>query len=164
MKNKNITFIPILAVVIMLSSIIKLPSIFPGAEFQMSAPISVLIAMLFGAKIYITAGVLASFLSFTLSISNVYGIVVALVFRIGVIVFIMLVKNKNLCLIFSGAFGSLLSRIVLSKIVGVSFISLLLPAIPGMIMTGIISKILYDRLYEILKKYISVEGLVWNIV
>ncbi|MET3616856.1 hypothetical protein ABID14_000481 [Peptoniphilus olsenii] len=160
MKNKNITFIPILAVVIMLSSIIKLPSIFPGAEFQMSAPISVLIAMLFGAKIYITAGVLASFLSFTLSISNVYGIVVALVFRIGVIVFIMLVKNKNLCLIFSGAFGSLLSRIVLSKIVGVSFISLLLPAIPGMIMTGIISKILYDRLYEILKKYISVEGLV----
>lgn len=160
MKNKNITFIPILAVVIMLSSIIKLPSIFPGAEFQMSAPISVLIAMLFGAKIYITAGVLASFLSFTLSISNIYGIVVALVFRIGVIVFIMLVKNKNLCLIFSGAFGSLLSRIVLSKIVGVSFISLLLPAIPGMIMTGIISKILYDRLYEILKKYISVEGLV----
>lgn len=160
MKNKNIIFIPILAVVIMLSSIIKLPSIFPGAEFQMSAPISVLIAMLFGAKIYITAGVLASFLSFTLSISNVYGIVVALVFRIGVIVFIMLVKNKNLCLIFSGAFGSLLSRIVLSKIVGVSFISLLLPAIPGMIMTGIISKILYDRLYEILKKYISVEGLV----
>lgn len=160
MKNKNITFIPILAVVIMLSSIIKLPSIFPGAEFQMSAPISVLIAMLFGAKIYITAGVLASFLSFTLSISNIYGIVVALVFRLGVIVFIMLVKNKNLCLIFSGAFGSLLSRIVLSKIVGVSFISLLLPAIPGMIMTGIISKILYDRLYEILKKYISVEGLV----
>ena len=52
MKIKKITIIPILAVIIMLSSIIKLPSVFLGAEFQMSAPISVFIAMLFGPQIY----------------------------------------------------------------------------------------------------------------
>ena len=101
MKIKKITIIPILAVIIMLSSIIKLPSVFLGAEFQMSAPISVFIAMLFGPQIYIIAGVLASFLSFSLGISNIYGIIVVLVFRFGVITFIWIIKNKNICLIFS---------------------------------------------------------------
>lgn len=105
----------------MLSSIIKLPSVFLGAEFQMSAPISVFIAMLFGPEIYIIAGIIASFLSFFLGISNIYGVIVALVFRFGVIVFIGIIKNKNICLIFSGSFGSILSRIVLSKLLGVIF-------------------------------------------
>ena len=95
MKIKELTLIPILGTIIFLTSLIKIPSIFPGAEFQMSAPISVLISMTFGPKIYILAGLIGSFLSFFTGISNIYGIIVALVFRIGVLVFILLIKNKN---------------------------------------------------------------------
>lgn len=164
MKIEKITIIPILAVIIMLSSIIKLPSVFLGAEFQMSAPISVFIAMLFGPQIYIIAGVLASFLSFSLGISNIYGIIVVLVFRFGVITFIWIIKNKNICLIFSGAFGSILSRIVLSNLLGVSFISLIIPALPGMILTGIFARLLYEKLHLILNNYIKLEEISWSTV
>lgn len=164
MKIKIVTIIPILAVIIMLSSIIKLPSVFLGAEFQMSAPISVFIAMLFGPEIYIIAGIIASFLSFFLGISNIYGVIVALVFRFGVIVFIGIIKNKNICLIFSGSFGSILSRIVLSKLLGLSFMSLIIPAIPGMIVTGIFARLLYEKLYLILNKYMKLEEISWNTV
>lgn len=37
MEIKELTFIPILGTIIFLTSLIKIPSIFPGAEFQMSA-------------------------------------------------------------------------------------------------------------------------------
>ena len=96
MKIKELTLIPILGTIIFLTSLIKIPSIFPGAEFQMSAPMSVLIAMTFGPRIYILAGLIGSFLSFFTGISNIYGIIVALVFRIGVLVFILLIKNKKI--------------------------------------------------------------------
>ena len=146
MKIKELTLIPILGTIIFLTSLIKIPSIFPGAEFQMSAPISVLIATTFGPKIYILAGLIGSFLSFFSGISNIYGIIVALVFRLGILIFILLVKNKNISLLFSSSFGTSLSRIVLSKLVGLPLISLLIPALPGMVISGILAKLFYEKI------------------
>lgn len=163
MKIKKVTIIPILAVIIMLSSIIKLPSVFLGAEFQMSAPMSVLIAMTFGPRIYILAGLIGSFLSFFTGISNIYGIIVALVFRIGVLVFILLIKNKKFCLLFASSFGTSLSRIVLSKLLGLPLISLLIPALPGMIISGVLAKLFYEKIYERLLTYNILEERNWSI-
>lgn len=52
----------ILATIILLTGIIKIPSVLPGGEFQLSAPVAILICALFGFKSYITAGILASIL------------------------------------------------------------------------------------------------------
>ena len=101
MKIRELTLIPILGTIIFLTSLIKIPSIFPGSEFQMSAPISVLIAMTFGPRIYILAGLIGSFLSF-----------------------------------FTG----------ISKLLGLPLISLLIPAFPGMIISGILAKLFYEKI------------------
>ena len=162
MKIKELTLIPILGTIIFLTSLIKIPSIFPGAEFQMSAPISVLISMTFGPKIYILAGLIGSFLSFFTGISNIYGIIVALVFRIGVLVFILLIKNKNFCLLFASSFGTSLSRIVLSKLLGLPLISLLIPALPGMIISGVLAKLFYEKIYGRLLTYNILEERIWS--
>ena len=164
MKIKELTLIPILGTIIFLTSLIKIPSIFPGAEFQMSAPISVLIAMAFGPKIYILAGLIGSFLSFFTGISNIYGIIVAFVFRLGVLIFILLVKNKNISLLFASSFGTSLSRIVLSKLVGLPLISLLMPALPGMIISGVLAKLFYEKIYGRLLTYNILEERNWSIV
>ena len=70
----------------------------------------------------------------------------ALVFRLGVLIFILLVKNKNISLLFASSFGTSLSRIVLSKLVGLPLISLLMPALPGMIISGILAKLFYEKI------------------
>lgn len=163
MKIKELTLIPILGTIIFLTSLIKIPSIFPGAEFQMSAPISALIAMTFSPKIYILAGLIESFLSFFTGISNIYGIIVALVFRLGVLIFILLVNNKNFCLLFASSFGTSLSRIVLSKLLGLPLISLLIPALPGMIVSGILAKLFYEKIYGKLLIYNILEERNWSI-
>lgn len=163
MKIRELTIIPILGTIIFLTSLIKIPSIFPGSEFQMSAPISVLIAIIFGPKIYILAGLIGSFLSFFTGISNIYGIIVALVFRLGVLVFILLIKNKNFCLLFASFFGTSLSRIVLSKLVGLPLISLLMPAFPGMVISGILAKLFYEKICRRLLDFKILEETTWSI-
>ena len=63
MKMHDLTTTALLAVLILLSGSMKIPSPVAGGEFQLSAPIAVLICALFGFKRYIWAGILASSLS-----------------------------------------------------------------------------------------------------
>ncbi|MDO5715243.1 MAG: hypothetical protein Q4P25_01535 [Tissierellia bacterium] len=152
MNTKKTTLIPLLAVLILLSGMFKIPAIFPGGEYQLSASVSVMIALIFGMELYLYAGVLASVLSFILSVSNVFNILVALIFRMVVALFILVVGKKKITLIGSSICGTVVARIVLSLILHVNFKALILPVIPGMIFTSFINYFLYFKIYDLLNK------------
>lgn len=62
LSMKELTTIALLGVLILISGSFKIPSPLAGGEFQLSAPIAVLICACFGFKRYIIAGILASML------------------------------------------------------------------------------------------------------
>ena len=71
---RNLTNTALLSVIILLTGTLKLPSPFPGGEFQLSAPIAVLICALFGWKRYFLAGLVASLLGLLLGLHNPYSV------------------------------------------------------------------------------------------
>lgn len=50
MSTKSITQISVIAALLTLFSLFKLPALFPGLEFQLSAPVSLLILAFFWNK------------------------------------------------------------------------------------------------------------------
>ena len=73
-----------LAVLILLSGTFKIPSPVAGGEFQLSAPIAVLICALFGFKRYIIAGILASTLGMMLGVHTIFSVIIQMSFRIEI--------------------------------------------------------------------------------
>lgn len=84
MRAREMTEIALLTGLITLSGAFKIPSLFPGTEFQLSAPIAVAICVVFGFKKYIIAGVLSSLIGLMLGTQNVFNVAVAFVFRLVV--------------------------------------------------------------------------------
>ena len=82
MKMHDLTTTALLAVLILLSGSMKIPSPVAGGEFQLSAPIAVLICALFGFKRYILAGVLASALGMMLGIHTIFSVIIQMSFRV----------------------------------------------------------------------------------
>lgn len=151
MKVKKMVLISILAAIISISGAFKIPSPVIGGEFQMSAPIAVTIAMLFGFKTYLLAGIVSSIVSLIIGIATFYSVTIAMTFRIVVGIIVYVIGVNNLSLAISGPLGTLTARVVLSLIMKVNFITLLIGAIPGMIFTAIVSNIIYNRAYKVIK-------------
>ena len=151
MKNrfsKTIAHTGILATIILLSGIIKIPSVFPGGEFQLSAPIAVLI----GFKTYITAGVLASVLGLILGLTNIFNIIIAMTFRL-VVGLIIAVGGKNfLTLIVAGPIGTIMARLTLAQITQVDWQILVIAAVPGMLYTAITILVAYKPAQILFKR------------
>lgn len=152
MKTKNISLLAMLSTIIVISGLIKIPSIVPGAEFQLSAPLAVVICAIFGFRRYITAGIVASIISFVIGAANINNIIVAMIFRIVVGLVIALFGVKMYTLIISGPLGTAFARLVLSFILGVEFIPLVTTAIFGMLMTAVVSPLIYSSVIRIVKK------------
>ncbi|MEG2437736.1 MAG: hypothetical protein RSB17_06185, partial [Cetobacterium sp.] len=76
-KTRELTLISILALIIAISGTFKIPGIIPGTEFQISAPIAIGICSVFGFKRYISAGVIASFITFIIGTHTILNILVA---------------------------------------------------------------------------------------
>lgn len=129
---------------------IKIPSIIPGTEFQISAPYAVCLASLVGFIRYFCIGICASFIQLILGTHTIYNVVVAMVFRVvaGLIIqFLPFIFSNNqlwrkIVLCIAGPLGTIAARFVLSLIINVPVLPLLAAAVPGMIFTSAAALIL----------------------
>lgn len=160
-KNKiqDMTLTAVLAVLIVVSGVMRIPSIIPGSEFQMSAPIAVVIASCFGFKRYITSGIIASVISLLLGMANFCNVVVAMVFRVVAGGILALAGVDKLTLTVGGPVGTLIARIVLAWMLKADAGVLIIASAPGMVFTAITANILYPLINRILlltefKKYL----------
>ncbi|WP_455258194.1 hypothetical protein [Peptoniphilus asaccharolyticus] len=152
MKARELSLLSILSIIILLSGTFKIPSPFIGSEFQLSAPIAILIVYIFGFKKYLISGVVSSIMAFALGFATLPNIVVAMVFRICVGVGTLIFKNRRIGFLIIGPASSFVARIVLSKILGVNLLALLIPSIFGMCFTVIVCFLFYKPLYKIVEE------------
>ena len=148
---KELTTTALLGVLILLSSSFKIPSPIAGGEFQLSAPIAVLICACFGFKRYIIAGVLASVLGMMLGMHNIINVLVQMVFRLVTGGTMALLGTNLLAVAISGPLGTFAARIVLWQVTGVSWIALTAAAVPGMIFTAVAAGAFYRPAQKLLK-------------
>lgn len=151
MNVREIVLIALLAVLITVSSTIKIPSPFAGAEFQMSAPIAVVICAYFGFKKYFIAGVVSSAVGFMLGTQTILNIVIALTFRLVVGIVLFIAGPGFIPISLSGLLGSIAARGVITLLIGKGFTAMVIVAIPGLVFTMIVSW----PLYKIVKKTMS---------
>lgn len=148
---KELTTTALLGVLILLSGSFKIPSPIAGGEFQLSAPIAVLICACFGFKRYIIAGVLASILGMMLGMHNIINVLVQMVFRLVTGGTMALLGTNLLTVAISGPLGTFAARIVLWQVTGVSWIALTAAAVPGMIFTAVAAGAFYRPAQKLLR-------------
>ena len=148
---KELTTTALLGVLILLSGSFKIPSPIAGGEFQLSAPIAVLICACFGFKRYIIAGVLASLLGMMLGMHNIINVLVQMVFRIVTGGTMALLGTNLLTVAISGPLGTFAARIVLWQVTGVSWIALTAAAVPGMIFTAVAAGAFYRPAQKLIR-------------
>lgn len=127
----------LLATLISVTGFIKFPAGFPGAEFQLSAPIAVAITAVFGFRSYFIAGIISSTILFSMGMHTILNIEVAFVFRLVAGGLVALLRPSIPVLLLAGPLGSIAARLALSFTLGVPYLTLLVPAIPGMIFTAV---------------------------
>lgn len=127
--------IAILAAMITILGAIKLPSLFPGLEFQLSAPLAVAICAAFGFKKYIIAGILSSTIGLILGTHNLFNVAIAMQFRIVVGLILAVCGRGLLPIMLAGPIASLTARLTLSLVVGKAAWALVAAALPGMLFT-----------------------------
>lgn len=152
LSMKELTTIALLGVLILISGSFKIPSPIAGGEFQLSAPIAVLICACFGFKRYIIAGVLASMLGMMLGTYNIFNVIVQMVFRLVVGGTMTLLGTNLLTVAISGPIGTFAARLVLWQVTGVSWVALTAAAAPGMIFTAIAASAFYKPAQKLLTK------------
>lgn len=135
MSSKEITQISCIAAILSIFAMIKLPSIIPGMEFQLSAPVSLLILAFFGIKKYFIGGLLSSFILLALGIFNPINIIISIIFRLVAISIVYLLKINLISLIIASILGSTISRIILSQVLNLPVLIILINTIPGIIFT-----------------------------
>ncbi|HCZ6518136.1 TPA: QueT transporter family protein, partial [Staphylococcus aureus] len=70
MTSKDITQISVIAAILTILAALKIPSIIPGLDFQLSAPAALLILAFFGIKKYFLGGLLSSLLLLVFGVFN----------------------------------------------------------------------------------------------
>lgn len=116
---------------------IRLPSVLPGAEFQLSAPYAVCLASLVGFRRYLGIGICSSVIQFALGSHTIWNVLVAMVFRIVAGLFVELCPFRKSALILAGPAGTGCARLVLAAIQHLPALPLLLAALPGMGFTSL---------------------------
>lgn len=151
---KELTSIALLGVLILISGSFKIPSPVAGGEFQLSAPIAVLICACFGFKRYIIAGVLASMLGMLLGMHNIINVLVQMVFRVVTGGTMAVLGTNLLTVCISGPLGTFAARLALWQVTGVSWQVLTAAAFPGMIFTAITAGAFYKPAQKLITKII----------
>ncbi|GEQ06629.1 QueT transporter family protein [Staphylococcus gallinarum] len=148
MSSKEITQISCIAAILSILAIIKIPSILPGLDFQLSAPVSLLILAIFGIKKYFVGGLLSSFILFILGIFNPINLIISFSFRLVAILIVYFFKVNIFSLVVAAILGSTLSRIMLAQILNLPILLVIVNAVPGIISTIIILIPLYFSLIK----------------
>ena len=135
-KIREMTATALLAAILAVLGMFKLPSIIPGCEFQLSAPFAVCIAACFGFKRYIKIGILASAINLILGTHTIVNVTIAMIFRLvaGGVLSIFGVNPFTLAI--SGPLGTAAGRLVLGCISGTDSLVLIAAAVPGMAFTA----------------------------
>lgn len=149
---QQLTTSALLGVIILLSGSMKIPSPVAGGEFQLSAPIAVLICACFGFKRYIIAGLLASALGMMLGVHNIFSVIIQMCFRVVAGGTMALMGTNLLTVIVSGPLGTLFARIIMWQVTGVSWLVLTAAAAPGMIFTAVTAGVLYKPAQKLLHR------------
>lgn len=137
MQIRILTETGLLAALIFVTGLVKLPAPILGGEFQISAPLAVAICAVFGFRRYITAGVLASLIGLALGSQNLLNVFVAMVFRLTVGGILAAAGTSWPVLAVAGPLGSLTARLALAGILGLPAWPLILAALPGMVYTAV---------------------------
>lgn len=116
MTSKDITQISVIAAILTILAVLKIPSIIPGLDFQLSAPVALLILAFFGIKKYFLGGLLSSVLLLIFGVFNPINVIISIIFRVIAIAVVYLLKINVLSLILASVLGSLISRLLLSII------------------------------------------------
>ena len=140
---QQITCTAMLGAIILLSGSFKIPSPVAGGEFQLSAPIAVLICAYFGFKRYLIAGIIASLLGLMLGTANILNVMIAMVFRIVAGGLVSIAGTSLPVIAVSGPLGTLAARLVMGQVLQVNWMVLAAAAVPGMIFTAIAAVLLY---------------------
>ncbi|MEM5398264.1 QueT transporter family protein [Staphylococcus gallinarum] len=148
MSSKEITHISCIAAILSIFAVIKMPSILPGLDFQLSAPVSLLILAIFGIKNYFGGGLLSSFILFILGIFNPINLIISFSFRLVAIFIVYFFKVNIFSLVAAAILGSTLSRIMLAQILNLPILLVLVNAVPGIIFTIVIVISLYFSLIK----------------
>ena len=114
--------IALLAALITVTGAIKLPSLAPGLEFQLSAPLAVAICAVFGFKRYILAGILSSL--------------------VGLLLVFVVFGRHYWTTALAGPLGTFIARVTLSFVVGKGVWALVAAAVPGMVFTFLAAPLL----------------------
>lgn len=138
-KIRTLTETALLGVLIFVSGLFRLPSPLPGSEFQLSAPLAAAVCGVFGFRIYLAAGILASALTLLTGGGTVFHILIAMVYRLTVGAAFGILGPSPWFFFLAGPAGTLAARAVLSLVTG-GFIALAMAAVPGMIFTAIASR------------------------
>lgn len=155
---QQMTTTALLAVLILLSGSFKIPSPVAGGEFQLSAPIAVLICALFGFKRYIVAGLIASALGMMLGIHTIFAVIIQMSFRLVAGAVLALGGVNLVTLAISGPLGTLFARVVMWQVTGVNWMVLTAAAAPGMIFTAVGAVALYKPAQKMLKRVSALQS------
>lgn len=147
MRANDVTQIALLAAVISLTGMLKIPLGLPGTEFQLSAPIAVVIMSIFGFKKYFTAGVISSTVLFLLGMHTIVHVAIAMIFRLVVGAIIAAFGRNAITISVAGPLATLTARLVLQ----VSYIPLVLGSVPGMLITFAISYPMYKTVRKLVE-------------
>ncbi|AOV09061.1 hypothetical protein BI350_03170 [Sporosarcina ureilytica] len=126
-----------LACFIILAGYFKIPTGIPGSEFQLSAPVAVAIVAVFGFKRYFLAGMIATVLLLLLGIHTIINAEISLIFRLTVGLIILFCGTSIPVLVLAGPIGTAVARIGLAFTLDIPILPLLIPVIPGMIITAL---------------------------
>ena len=148
-STSDVTEIALLAALITVTGAIKLPSLAPGLEFQLSAPLAVAICAVFGFKRYILAGVLSSLVGLLLGTQNLFNVAIAMQFRLVVGLVFVLFGRHYWTVALAGPLGTFTARITLSFVVGKGAWALVAAALPGMVFTLLAAPLLVKILDRI---------------
>lgn len=149
LKSSDITDIAMLAALLTVAGAIKLPSLLPGLEFQISAPLAVAICFVFGFKKYILVGILSSAISLALGTHNLFNVAIAMQFRLMVGLVYVLCGKHYWSIALAGPIGTFTARITLGLVLGKGVWALVAVALPGMVFTFIMAPFMVKLLQRI---------------
>lgn len=155
---QQLTCTAMLSVIILLSGSFKIPSPIAGGEFQLSAPLAVLICAYFGFKRYFIAGIIASSLGLMLGTANIFNIMIAIIFRVVSGGLVSLAGTSLPVIAVSGPLGTLAARLVMGQVLHVNWLVLAAGAVPGMIFTAVSAALLYKPGLALLNRIPTVRS------
>ena len=142
-KTREMTITALLATLLAVFGMFKLPSLIPGCEFQLSAPFAVCIAACFGFKRYIKIGLLASAINLILGTHTIVNVTIAMIFRLVAGGILTIFGVNPVTIVISGPLGTTVGRVALGGITGTNPLALIAAAVPGMVFTAVGAAVMY---------------------